>query len=371
MNLAITFHHYIYRYSSLFIYIITLELDWLKRSVIPVVKMEENLGTTLASHGVKLLETSTIIEQEVDQEDEPKDLVPYEVIRAKNIKEKEEMFKQLFPDVNKGDIFKEVCKNQGVPEPGFGIKKVRPVVKRAKRTTVPEDRDEPVRRSERKRRSVNYNYDGEDNDMDFKVATGGKKRRVVSNEVKQAQGDDSDVNTRVLRPKRAQHYEELTDYEPQNDDFVFCEVCQKIEFHGCEKHPPNFSEPALCNLEISPSCVATNSGEGVFNRGVTIPVGTLFGPYTGKFIPQEVYKDVITAKIESGNAWEIRNSAMTKVIGVCDPGTEADGSSHWMAKINCPVREDDQNLVSFQLHGHIYYKVIKPIDTNADISTSG
>ena len=76
---------------------------------------------------------------------------------------------------------------------------------------------------------------------------------------------------------------------------------------------------------------------------------------------------LLTAKKESGNAWEIRNETMSKVIGVCDPGSSSDGLKHWMSKINCPVTIDDQNLVSFQLHGHIYYKVIKPIVVNAEL----
>ena len=42
--------------------------------------------------------------------DEMEDIVPYERIRAKNIKEKEEMFKHLFPEVEKGDVFKDVSK---------------------------------------------------------------------------------------------------------------------------------------------------------------------------------------------------------------------------------------------------------------------
>ena len=67
-------------------------------------------------------------------------------------------------------------------------------------------------------------------------------------------------NTRVLRPKTSKVYAELAEfYEPQNDDFVFCEICKKVEFHGCEKHPPNFSEPDHYDLEISPSSVAAET----------------------------------------------------------------------------------------------------------------
>ena len=307
-------------------------------------------------------------EKQSISKDEEEDIVPYERLRAKNIKEKEEMFKHLFPDVDEGDVFKDASKLLVDPAKGAGVKKVERVQRKRKPIEAGE---ELVRRSERKRKNFNYNYDRneeDDDDKEFKLTPRGKKGRIDAKLVKlEIINDDNPIEaiTRVLRPKTSKVYAEY--YEPQNDDFIFCEICRKVEFHGCEKHPPNFCEPAHFDLEISPSTVAANSGEGVYNRGMTIPVGTLFGPYTGQFIPQENYNEIITAKKESGNAWEIRNTTMTKVIGVCDPGSAADGSKHWMSKINCPANEGEQNLVSFQLHGHIYYKVFKPVVVNAEL----
>ena len=283
--------------------------------------------------------------------DEVEDIVLYEILRAKNIKEKEEMFKHLFPEVEKGDVFKDASKLLVVPVEGASVKEVECVQKKTKLVEVG---DEPVRRSARKRKNVNYNYEdmkNEDDDKYIKVTQRGKRGRrdtTVDSEIKK---DDNPTVTRVLRPKTSKVYAESDDfYEPQNDDFIFCEICRKVEFHGCEKHPPNFSEPTHYDLDITPSSVAPNSGECVYNRGRTIPVGTLFGPCTGQFIPQEIYKEIITAKKESGDAWEIRNETMTKVIGVCDPGSSVDCLKHWMSKINCPASQDVQNLVSLFIH---------------------
>ena len=42
------------------------------------------------------------------------------------------------------------------------------------------------------------------------------------------------------------------------------------------------------------------------NKGNVIPEGVLFGPYTGKFISAAEYEVIKAAKMEFGNAWEIR-----------------------------------------------------------------
>jgi hypothetical protein len=44
-------------------------------------------------------------------------------------------------------------------------------------------------------------------------------------------------------------------------------------------------------------------------------------------------------------------------VGYIDPGVNPDPQLHWMAKINCPNKTKDQNLIAFQLAGQIYYRV--------------
>ena len=109
--------------------------------------------------------------------DEVEDIVPYEILRAKNIKEKEEMFKHLFPEVEKGDVFKDASKLLVVPVEGASVKEVECVQKKRKLVEVG---DEPVRRSARKRKNVNYNYEdmkNEDDDKYIKVTQRGKRGR--------------------------------------------------------------------------------------------------------------------------------------------------------------------------------------------------
>ena len=49
-------------------------------------------------------------------------------------------------------------------------------------------------------------------------------------------------------------------------------------------------------------------GQGLWNRGKDIPVGTLIGPYTGTFIPLAEYKRKEREGRESGYAWLIYDS---------------------------------------------------------------
>ena len=93
----------------------------------------------------------------------------------------------------------------------------------------------------------------------------------------------------------------------------------------------------------------------------------LFGPYTGKFIPAAEYEVIKAAKMESGNAWEIRDKFNTKTVGYIDPGMNPDPQLHWMAKINCPNNTVQQNLVGFQLAGQIYYRVMKDIPSGQEL----
>ena len=58
--------------------------------------------------------------------------MPYERLRAKNIKEKEELFKHLFPDVDEGDVFKDVSKLPVLPVKGASVKTVERVQRKRK-----------------------------------------------------------------------------------------------------------------------------------------------------------------------------------------------------------------------------------------------
>ena len=127
--------------------------------------------------------------------DEMEDIVPYERIRAKNIKEKEEMFKHLFPEVEKGDVFKDASKLLVLPVRGAGVKEVERVQRKRMPVVVGE---ESVRRSARKRKNVHYNYDDmneEDCDKDFKLTRRGKRGKRDTTVKSEINKDDHPVET--------------------------------------------------------------------------------------------------------------------------------------------------------------------------------
>jgi DNA-directed RNA polymerase subunit RPC12/RpoP len=93
----------------------------------------------------------------------------------------------------------------------------------------------------------------------------------------------------------------------------------------------------------------------------------LFGPYSGNFIPTSTYKEIEKAKLESGNAWEVRDKENKHTVGYMDPGVNPDPQLHWMSKINCPSQFGEQNLVGFQLAGQIYYRVMKDVASDTEL----
>ena len=41
--------------------------------------------------------------------------------------------------------------------------------------------------------------------------------------------------------------------------------------------------------------------------------------------------------------------------------------SNWMRYINCACNEEQQNLVAYQLHGEVYYKAIRTINSGEEL----
>jgi hypothetical protein len=162
-------------------------------------------------------------------------------------------------------------------------------------------------------------------------------------------------STYNLRPRHSINYAEVP--EPEADGFIWCSTCNQKQYQGCWEHIPYFGDDKEFRLEVEKSSMGKNAGDGVVNRGKVIPMGVLFGPYAGRFIPNAIYKKMELDNMESGNAWEIRDKYNMETVGYIDPGVNPDPKLHWMAKINCPNKTKDQNLVAFQLAGQIYYRV--------------
>ena len=76
---------------------------------------------------------------------------------------------------------------------------------------------------------------------------------------------------------------------------------------------------------------------------------------------------MIEAGEESGNAWAIRDSDGIKIIAYIDPGQSINPTTHWLTKINCATKSYAQNMVGFQHHGQIYYRVTQDIHNGAEL----
>ena len=140
--------------------------------------------------------------------------------------------------------------------------------------------------------------------------------------------ENSSHQQRQLRPrkKRIDYCEE----EPDPDHFIFCDECEEEIIDGeCPFHHVQLWLYVKGILQVAKSNIE-GAGDGVFSilEKDVIPVGVMFGPYTGKFIKKADYK------IESGYGWELRDEVKGKVIGVVDPGNKPDRKRDWLSYIN-------------------------------------
>ena len=230
------------------------------------------------------------------------------------------------------------AKEKGAVEEGGGRKKKKKV------ETVLE-----LRRSGRKRKPVSYVVEEYSNGSSKKSRKTGHKK-TISKPDSPSTLPSSSCN---LRPQKPINYPAVP--EPEADDFIWCSVCHKDMYEGCEKH--YFRDNKVFNLKVEKGSQGLTAGEGVVNRGKVVSKGVLFGPYSGKSITAAVSEMIKSDKLESGNVREIRDQFNEKTVGYINPGMHPNPQLHWMTKINSPIKTEEQNLVGFQLAGQIYYRV--------------
>ncbi|GMS91558.1 hypothetical protein PENTCL1PPCAC_13733, partial [Pristionchus entomophagus] len=152
----------------------------------------------------------------------------------------------------------------------------------------------------------------------------------------------------------------------EDDDHFYCEQCVMSFRVSCPKHPlyriidrlvsdpiedrAKKTKPAFIHIRTSS---IPNAGLGAFTN-TDLPVGVVFGPYQGILSKESDTK---------GYSWEIRNvDARSMYLDGSDPKY-----SNWMRFINSPRFDREQNLVAFQYNGSVYYRVIKPIDSEQEL----
>ncbi|XP_060789255.1 histone-lysine N-methyltransferase PRDM9-like [Neoarius graeffei] len=114
-------------------------------------------------------------------------------------------------------------------------------------------------------------------------------------------GDDLNISREALSIKGE---------DPDNKDYLYCEVCKSFFFNKCEAHgPPIFIPDTPVPMGVSDRARQTlppgleirrsglpDAGLGVFNKGEILPVGTHFGPYEGELVDSE-------EAMNSGYSW--------------------------------------------------------------------
>uniref|UniRef100_H2NRV6 PR/SET domain 7 n=1 Tax=Pongo abelii TaxID=9601 RepID=H2NRV6_PONAB len=165
-----------------------------------------------------------------------------------------------------------------------------------------------------------------------------------------------------LRERKGHAYKEVS--EPQDDDYLYCEMCQNFFIDSCAAHgPPTFVKDSAVDkghpnrsalslppgLRIGPSGIP-QAGLGVWNEASDLPLGLHFGPYEGR-----ITEDKEAAN--NGYSWLI-----TKGRNCYEYVDGKDKSwANWMRYVNCAWDDEEQNLVAFQYHRQIFYRTCESL----------
>ncbi|OWF44053.1 uncharacterized protein LOC110458823 [Mizuhopecten yessoensis] len=93
-----------------------------------------------------------------------------------------------------------------------------------------------------------------------------------------------------------------------------------------------------------------------------IPKGTIFGPFVGEIVYE--HKD---KKIDYRFAWEVfdlEKNELSHIVNATDPM-----KGNWMRYVNCARFLEEQNIVSVQDNGQVFYKAIQDVDTYEELLT--
>ncbi|KAM6149269.1 histone-lysine N-methyltransferase PRDM7-like [Rhynchocyon petersi] len=171
-----------------------------------------------------------------------------------------------------------------------------------------------------------------------------------------------------LRERKVLSYQEIG--EPQDDDYLYCEICRSLIIDTCAAHgPPTFIKDSPVDkrqpnrsaltlplgLRIGPSGIP-EAGLGVWNEASELPPGIHFGPYEGQVTEDE-------EAANSGYSWMI-----TKGRNCYEYVDGSDESlANWMRYVNCARDEEEQNLVAIQYHRQIFYRTCRTIQPGCEL----
>jgi len=313
------------------------EEEAVMEEIIPVVGGQPHLEEeAMAVEQEETKEENKITHQPSQEEEIPRDrqqgvqMCAIEILREKNIAENRAKMLEL------GLLEKEKPKQVGV--------------KRKKAPAPP-----PSRRSARVKEMPKVNYDVDD----WEVEHFGKRRKLSSKTT--AEGNSNQPPRKSAREVPKVDYGAL---DANMDEEIFCYSCEEWVMPPCGVHGDcgmKFVHPSQLDLRVVSSSVPS-AGQGLLNKGPTIPKGTLIGPYTGTFVSMKDYKEVEKKGRESGYAWLLYDSeTLDKPYGYIDPGAAPDPVANLLAKANHPSKKDKLCLVGCQYKGTIFYRAIKDI----------
>ncbi|KAM4875941.1 histone-lysine N-methyltransferase PRDM9-like [Thomomys bottae] len=171
-----------------------------------------------------------------------------------------------------------------------------------------------------------------------------------------------------LRERKGYAYEEVS--EPQDDDYLYCELCQNFFINSCTVHGlPIFVKDNVVDkkhydrsvlslppgLRIQQSSIP-EAGLGVWNEERDLPVGLHFGPYEGQITEDE-------DAANSGYSWMITKGRNSYVYVDGKDKSQA----NWMRYVNCARYDEEQNLVAFQYHRQIFYRTCRVIKAGCEL----
>ncbi|XP_028910581.1 histone-lysine N-methyltransferase PRDM9-like [Ornithorhynchus anatinus] len=170
-----------------------------------------------------------------------------------------------------------------------------------------------------------------------------------------------------LRKQKRKIYNE--NYRPEDDDYLFCEICQTFFLEKCVLHgPPVFVQdlpvekwrPNRSTITLPPGMQIKvsgipNAGLGVWNQATSLPRGLHFGPYMGIRTKNE-------KESHSGYSWMIVRGKNYEYLDGKDKAF-----SNWMRYVNCARSEREQNLVAIQYQGEIYYRTCRVIPPGQEL----
>ncbi|CAH8640316.1 unnamed protein product [Dicrocoelium dendriticum] len=188
---------------------------------------------------------------------------------------------------------------------------------------------------------------------------------------------------------------------PEDDRFLYCYECGSSIADGCTKHPVDWVEnrplnvcegtkdklvlfqtqKCVCDRQyylhtantaprdwvyVAPSAIP-GAGFGVWcNRD--IKCGTTFGPYDGEFVAlDEIKEDEFARRSRGGYAWLVRSN----IFGVKSHLIDARNPlrSNWLRFVNCARCDEEQNIVTIQYRGKIYYRACQDIPRGRELLT--